>query len=190
LEFWLGRGKVKNITKIFGKLTAGIVRRFQTKTYIYAQIFPRNNIWSMKTSSNYYQILGVAPWASEQTLRDSYRRLCRDYHPDTTTLEQEEALQKFLLLNEAYETLTHPIKRARYDRQLGVLPASTSTSRERSGGRGQRKSYKVSSRKSAPPDAIQERPLSTTEIFALSILGLAFVSCITLVFFVGFIRGM
>jgi DnaJ-class molecular chaperone len=145
----------------------------------------------MKTSSNYYQILGVAPWASEQTLRDSYRRLCRDYHPDTTNLEQEEALQKFLLLNEAYETLTHPIKRARYDRQLGLLPSSTSSrSYEHSGSRGQRKSYKVSSRKSAPPDALQERPLSPTEIFALSILGLAFVSCITLVFFVGFIRGM
>jgi DnaJ-class molecular chaperone len=145
----------------------------------------------MKTSSNYYQILGVAPWASEQTLRDSYRRLCRDYHPDTTNLEQEEALQKFLLLNEAYETLTHPIKRARYDRQLGLLPSSTSSkSHERSGSRGQRKSYKVSSRRSAPPDALQERPLSPTEIFALSILGLAFVSCITLVFFVGFIRGM
>ena len=145
----------------------------------------------MKTSSNYYQILGVAPWASEQTLRDSYRRLCRDYHPDTTNLEQEEALQKFLLLNEAYETLTHPIKRARYDRQLGLLPSSTSsTSHERPSSRGQRKNYRVSSRRSAPLDALQERPLSPTEIFALSILGLAFVSCITLVFFVGFIRGM
>jgi DnaJ-class molecular chaperone len=142
----------------------------------------------MKTSTNYYQILGVAPWASEQTLRDSYRRLCRDYHPDTTSLEREVALEKFLLLNEAYETLTHPIKRARYDRQLGVLPAPGSS--ERSGSRSQRKSYKVSSRKSTPPDILQERPLSTTEIFALSILGLAFVSCITLVFFVGFIRGM
>lgn len=145
----------------------------------------------MKTSTNYYQILGVAPWASEQTLRDSYRRLCRDYHPDTTSLEREVALEKFLLLNEAYETLTHPVKRARYDRQLGVLPPSaSSTSSEHSGSRSHRKSYKVSSRKSTPPDILQERPLSTTEIFALSILGLAFVSCITLVFFVGFIRGM
>lgn len=99
------------------------------------------------------------------------------------------ALEKFLLLNEAYETLTHPVKRARYDRQLGVLPpAASSTSPD--GSRSHRKSYKVSSRKSAPPDILQERPLSTTEIFALSILGLAFVSCLTLVFFVGFIRGM
>ena len=145
----------------------------------------------MKTSSNYYQILGVVPWASEQTLRDAYRRLCRDYHPDTTNLEREEALEKFLLLNEAYETLNHPVKRARYDRQLGVISSSTSsTSRERSGSRGRRKSHKGSSRRSLPQDTLQERPLSPTEIFALSILGLAFVSCITLVFFVGFIRGM
>ncbi|MGA7954256.1 MAG: J domain-containing protein [Gloeobacterales cyanobacterium] len=145
----------------------------------------------MKTSSNYYQILGVAPWASEQTLRDAYRRLCRDYHPDTTNLEREEALEKFLLLNEAYDTLTHPIKRARYDRQLGVGSSSTSsTSHEHSGSHRRRKSHKSSSRRSTPPDALQERPLSPTEIFALSILGLAFVSCITLVFFVGFIRGM
>lgn len=145
----------------------------------------------MKTSSNYYQILGVAPSASEQTLRDSYRRLCRDYHPDTTNLEQEEALQKFLLLNEAYDTLTHPIKRARYDRKLGVISSSTSsTSHERSGSRGRHKSHSVSSRRSTPPNSLQERPLSPTEIFALSILGIAFVSCITLVFFVGFIRGI
>jgi DnaJ-class molecular chaperone len=144
----------------------------------------------MKTSSNYYQILGVAPWASEQTLRDSYRRLCRDYHPDTTSLEREEALEKFLLLNEAYETLTHPVKRARYDQKLGLIPSSSSSrGHERSSSR-ERKSYRVSSRKSMPPDVLQERPLSPTEIFALSILGLAFVSCITLVFFVGFIRGM
>ncbi len=142
----------------------------------------------MKTSTNYYQILGVAPWASEQTLRDSYRRLCRDYHPDTTTLEREVALEKFLLLNEAYETLTHPVKRARYDRQLGVLAAPGSS--ERSGSSGHRKGDKGSSRKSMPPDVLQDRPLSTTEIFSLSILGLAFVSSITVLVFVVFIQGM
>jgi curved DNA-binding protein CbpA len=63
---------------------------------------------------DYYALLEVPSTATNNELRRSYRRLARKYHPDLN----QQALDKHIkLLNEAYEVLSDPTKRAAYDQQ-------------------------------------------------------------------------
>lgn len=63
---------------------------------------------------DYYKILGVPHDADQETIRKVYLRLARKYHPDVN--KSPEAEEKFKEINEAYEVLRDPEKRARYDR--------------------------------------------------------------------------
>lgn len=63
---------------------------------------------------DYYEILGVARNASDQDLKSSYRRLAKEFHPDRNAGDKE-AERKFKEINEAYEALKDPQKRAAYD---------------------------------------------------------------------------
>ncbi len=62
-----------------------------------------------------YEILGVSPDASEEEIKRAYRRLARKYHPDLHPGDKE-AEERFKEINEAYEILSDPQKRAEYDR--------------------------------------------------------------------------
>jgi curved DNA-binding protein len=63
---------------------------------------------------DYYAVLGVPREADQETIRRSYRKLARKYHPDLNP--DSEAEDKFKELGEAYEVLSDPDKRERYDR--------------------------------------------------------------------------
>jgi curved DNA-binding protein CbpA len=64
--------------------------------------------------TDYYAILNISPQASQGEIKRSYRRLARKYHPD---LNQQTLDQHIKLLNEAYDILGNPAKRAAYDQQ-------------------------------------------------------------------------
>ena len=62
---------------------------------------------------DYYATLGVEPSAGEAEIKTAYRRLARKYHPDVS--KEAGAEDKFKAVNEAYEALRDPQKRAAYD---------------------------------------------------------------------------
>jgi curved DNA-binding protein len=66
---------------------------------------------------DYYKILGVNKTASEDEIRKAFRKLARQYHPDVAG-NKAGAEDKFKEVNEAYEVLSDPEKRRKYD-QLG-----------------------------------------------------------------------
>lgn len=61
---------------------------------------------------DYYTILEIPPTATKAEIKHAYRRLVRKYHPD---LNQQTLDKHIKLLNEAYEVLSNPPKRATYD---------------------------------------------------------------------------
>jgi DnaJ-class molecular chaperone len=63
---------------------------------------------------DYYETLGLARGASEQEIKSAFRRLAKDCHPDRNPGDKS-AEHKFKELNEAYEALRDPQKRAAYD---------------------------------------------------------------------------
>ena len=67
---------------------------------------------------DYYKTLGVSKTASEKDIKAAYRKLARKFHPDVNA-GNKEAEAKFKELGEAYEVLSDPEKRQRYD-QLGA----------------------------------------------------------------------
>ncbi len=63
---------------------------------------------------DYYEILNVSRDASQDEIKSSFRSLAKKYHPDLNP-DDKEAEQKFKEINEAYEVLSDPDKRRRYD---------------------------------------------------------------------------
>ena len=74
----------------------------------------------MKGEINYYKILGVNENASNHELRKAFCKLSIELHPDTTSLELEEAKNKFQKVLEAYENLNNSNLRKIYDEKLLV----------------------------------------------------------------------
>jgi curved DNA-binding protein len=63
---------------------------------------------------DYYETLGVSKNASQEEIKSAFRKLARKYHPDTAK-DKRSAEEKFKEINEAYEVLSDPEKRKKYD---------------------------------------------------------------------------
>ena len=76
-------------------------------------------------SKDLYEILGVDRGASDSEIKKAFRRRARDLHPDVN--DSPNADEEFKELNEAYDVLSDPNKRAQYDR-FGTIPGAASGS--------------------------------------------------------------
>ena len=139
----------------------------------------------------HYERLGIQVSASGGDIRRAYRELSRQYHPDTTHLPPLLATQRFLVLNEAYATLSNPERRLHYDRSIGYssismvrsIPSLYSESSQSSSNPknpAAKPHTRFDPQFSAYLDA-EDRPLSAGEQFALFLMGATFVGCLGLV---------
>jgi molecular chaperone DnaJ len=67
-----------------------------------------------QTETDYYELLGVSRKASDAEIKQSFRTLARELHPDVSS--QPDAERRFRDVAEAYEVLSDPERRALYDR--------------------------------------------------------------------------
>lgn len=70
----------------------------------------------MDKPKDFYRVLGVERNASTAAIRRAFRRLAKQYHPDSSPGESVEAFRQ---IQQAYETLTDAERRQRYDETLG-----------------------------------------------------------------------
>src|SRR5512145_3390984 len=63
---------------------------------------------------DYYAVLGVAPDSDDKAIKQAYRSLARQYHPDVKPGDKQ-AEERFKEINEAYQALGDPERRRKYD---------------------------------------------------------------------------
>ncbi|HEX2192511.1 MAG TPA: J domain-containing protein [Acidimicrobiales bacterium] len=78
----------------------------------------------------HYEVLGVPEGASEEQVRQAYRRLVKTAHPDRAGDPAQ-----FRLITQAYDVLSHPAQRAAYDRSLRSAPVAVQPGRHPQYGR-------------------------------------------------------
>ncbi len=86
---------------------------------------------------DYYKILGVDKTASQQEIKNAYRKLARKLHPDTNP-NDKEAHAKFQQVNEANEVLSDPEKRKKYDQYGKDWHHAEEFEKAKAGGRNTR----------------------------------------------------
>lgn len=69
----------------------------------------------VQLAGDFYQALGVSPFADERTIKSRFRRLAAQHHPDKVSLDNGSEAY-FMFLRRAQETLVDPVKRFAYDR--------------------------------------------------------------------------
>ena len=136
----------------------------------------------MKGDISYYKILGVNKNASNNELRKAFCRLSIELHPDTTSLDLEEAKNKFQKVLEAYENLNNSRLRKIYDDKL----------KEKSKNSNEKKTNVLNSLliDSSNQNLVgNRRPFSNGEIFSLFLLIIIIFVCLTFSFVVASLTG-
>lgn len=76
----------------------------------------------LDVETDHYSVLGVASDANYQTIKAAYRKLSRRHHPDVS--EEDDDVDSFYRINAAYEVLSNPDLRKRYDEAKGIVSKS------------------------------------------------------------------
>uniref|UniRef100_A0A5B7C1G2 J domain-containing protein n=1 Tax=Davidia involucrata TaxID=16924 RepID=A0A5B7C1G2_DAVIN len=105
---------IKPSTSIRTKSAAGSYSyRSRTKAAI-------NSLYgTAQATESFYQLLGISESGTVSEIKQAYKQLARKYHPDVSPPERtEEYTERFIRVQEAYETLSDPQTRALYDSDL------------------------------------------------------------------------
>ena len=122
----------------------------------------------MEGEKNYYKILGVHKTASPHELRKAFCKLTKELHPDTTSLNLEDAKIKLQTVLEAYEHLNNPNLRSSYDSELRNFPF-----KDQNKSRELLNTYSSDSRSSNLIG--NRRPFSNGEMFSLLLLAIVII---------------
>ncbi|MBM3459419.1 MAG: J domain-containing protein, partial [Armatimonadetes bacterium] len=87
----------------------------------------------MSEPETYYAVMGVSPGATPDEIRRRYRELARKLHPDLNP-DLPDASERLLRVNEAYNILSDPVRRASYDLTLRDRARRTATARAAAAG--------------------------------------------------------
>ena len=113
---------------------------------------------------NYYQILGLQRDVSQEEIKKAYRRIAKQYHPDSNP-GNREAEKKFKEASEAYEVLSNEEKRENYDHKL-IAEQKKSTGESFANFFGFRPSdSKTDEGKNRKTSNTKTNPFDTTEMF-------------------------
>ena len=113
---------------------------------------------------NYYQILGLQRDVSQEEIKKAYRRIAKQYHPDSNP-GNREAEKKFKEASEAYEVLSNEEKRENYDHKL-IAEQKKSTGESFANFFSFRPSdSKTDEGKNRKTSNTKTNPLDTTEMF-------------------------
>jgi len=122
---------------------------------------------------NYYKILGVNKKASNNEIRKAFCRLTKELHPDTSSLNQDEAKLKLQIVLEAYENLNNENLRTIHDKTITPQPSKYDFKNSRLSN-----TYNSDSN---PANLIgNRRPFSNGEMFSLFLLVLVIFVCLFL----------
>lgn len=113
-QTFAGYGVVRHVTGQKGNYLIGLELDAETKASKPSEI---------EDTADYYEFLQINPKAQAETIQRVYRFLAARYHPDNPETGDPE---KFLQLNEAYQTLSDPERRADYDEKLKAKTAKPS----------------------------------------------------------------
>ena len=88
----------------------------------------------MSEKRDYYEVLGISKGASEAEIKKAYRKMAMKYHPDRNQDNPKAAEDKMKEVNEAYDVLKDPQKKAAYDQFGSAAFDGTGGMRGRAGG--------------------------------------------------------
>ena len=108
---------------------------------------------------DYYKILQISPDAAPEVIQMAYKALAKKYHPDLNPDNAEQAQEQMKELNEAFEVLSNPEKRARYDaEQKSAESASASTASQTQAGTSTQKPPEHKSSQHSSPEKEKTPP--------------------------------